>query len=126
MLKLKIEGEKMNLGHIEDTNTNYDFDEIPNEINLAGVSWDNRQNIVNEIVPETKLLLVRDYQNQYDKNAIAVKLLNDIQIGWIPKRIAEIMAPEIDAGVVWEAEVKSILGNDETHYKGVLIKLFHS
>ncbi|MNO11630.1 HIRAN domain protein [compost metagenome] len=114
----------MNFGRIENDHTNYDFEEIPSEINLSGVSWENRQNVVNQINEQTELLLVRDYNNQYDKNAIAVKLKNDVQVGWIPKKTAEIMAPEIDAGVNWEAKFSSILGNEETQLKGVLIKLF--
>lgn len=115
----------MHLGRIDSEYTNYDFEEIPYAINLAGVTWENRQDIVSKIIVGTEVILQRDYNNQHDKNAIAVKLNKDLQIGWIPKRYAEVLASELDAGIPWRAKVDSILG-EEQQFKGVLIKLFIS
>lgn len=116
----------MDLGKINNETTNFDFEEISYEINLAGVTWENRQDIVKNIVQGTDISLERDYHNQYDKNAIAAKLIDGTQVGWIPKKNAAILAPELDAGIPWKARVESILGTDEKQFKGVLIKLFIS
>ncbi|MDF2533869.1 MAG: hypothetical protein K0R18_26 [Bacillales bacterium] len=115
----------MNLGRIDNEHTNFDFEEIPYAINIAGVTWENRQDVVAQLIPSYEVVLQRDYNNQHDKNAIAVKMQNGNQVGWIPKRHAETLASEMDAGIPWRARVDSILG-DEQQFKGVLIKLFIS
>ena len=114
----------MALGQIGD-NTNYDFEEIPYVISVAGVTWENRQEIISKLEVGTQVELVRDLDNKYDKNAIAVKTKDGAQIGWIPRRHAEVLAPEIDAGIEWKAKIESIIGSQE-NFKGVLIKLFLS
>ena len=114
---------KLSFGKINQTNL--DFEEIPYTINVAGVSWENRQELIKELKVDSEVILLRDPTNQYDKNAIAVKTKENIQIGWVPKKIAEVLAPEIDAGINWQAKVESIIGNEQ-QLKGVLIKLFLS
>lgn len=47
--------------------------------------------------PGTTLTLVRDYANLIDRNAIRLEL-NKIAIGYVPRKIAQLLAPEIDAG----------------------------
>lgn len=113
----------MSLGKIDQTNL--DFEEIPYTIKVAGVSWENRQDLIPKLQIDSELKLVRNPKNEYDRNAIAVKTLENIQIGWIPKKQAEILAPEIDAGVMWHAKVEKVIGH-EHELKGVLIKLFLS
>lgn len=105
--------------------SNCDFEDIPECINLAGVTMENRQNIIAQLDPHTPILLIRDSFNQYDKNAIAVKTINGVMIGWIPKQYASILAPEIDNGISWYAKIDKIVGNEET-LRGVSIRLFHS
>jgi hypothetical protein len=115
----------MKLGRIENENTNFDFEEIPYSINLSGVTWENRQLLIKNLSVGSVVNLKRDYHNEFDKNAIAVQLADKTQIGWIPKKYAEVLAQEIDAGIEWKAKIERLLGNDET-LRGVLIKLFLS
>ena len=112
----------MSLGKIIDQ-TNLDFEEIPQLIKVAGVSWENRQELISNLEVGSDVFLVRDPENKYDKNAIAVKTADNIQIGWIPKVFAAILAPEIDAGIQWLAQVEKVIG-EEQQLKGVIIKLF--
>ncbi|MFW6007917.1 MAG: HIRAN domain-containing protein [archaeon] len=110
-------------------NTNLDFDPIPEKINLAGVTFENRQTIISKLKKGSKVKLVRDYCNKYDKNAIKV-ITNynnkNIQIGWIPKQFAEILAPEIDANINWNGKISEILGGtkDKETY-GILIEIYY-
>lgn len=113
----------MSFGKINQTNL--DFEEIPYTINVAGVSWENRQDLIPKLKIGTEVELARDPNNQYDKNAIAVKAEDGSQIGWIPKTVAEVLAPEIDAGIEWQAKIEQILGTEQ-QLKGVLIKLYLS
>lgn len=115
----------MILGRIENERTNFDFEEIPYSINLSGVTWENRQLIIKDLSVGSVVILKRDYNNEFDKNAIAVYLTDKTQIGWIPKKYAEVLAQEIDAGIQWHAKIERLLGNEET-LRGVLIKLFLS
>lgn len=58
------------------------------------------------------VVLIRNPKNEYDKNAIEVHVpsLGDKgMIGHLTRPIAQRMAPEMDAGVVWSADVESVL-----------------
>lgn len=111
----------MSFGKINQTNL--DFEEIPEIVKVTGVSWDNRQELIPNLIINEEVKLIRDFNNQYDKYAIAVKTIAGNQIGWIPKNLAKILAPEIDAGIEWQATIEDILQNDQ-QLKGVSIKLF--
>lgn len=56
--------------------------------------------------------LVRESTNAYDSNAIAV-VVDGIQMGHVPRLIAAVLAPEIDAGSQWQAQVESIVISPE-------------
>lgn len=109
---------------------NLDFDYIPDKITLSGVTKNNRQDIIPKLKENMKVIFLRDPFNQYDRYAIKViTTLNneEIQIGWIPKEYAEILAPEIDAGINWKGKINKILGG--TKYKenyGVLINIYYN
>ncbi|MNC20280.1 HIRAN domain protein [compost metagenome] len=105
--------------------TNCDFVQIPECLNLAGVTIGDRQSVIAKLNAQTPIFLKRDYSNQYDKNAIAVNAIGGIQLGWIPRQYAEILAPEMDAGVNWHIEIDRVVGNEET-LRGLSVKLFHS
>ena len=55
--------------------------------------------------PGSALELRRDAGNEHDQNAIAVHAPADGQVGWVPRELAEEIAPEIDAGRPWSAVV---------------------
>jgi hypothetical protein len=54
--------------------------------------------------PGRPLELRRDPDNEHDPNAIAV-LAGGEQVGWVPRELAAVLAPEIDAGRPWAAAV---------------------
>ena len=58
------------------------------------------------------VVLIRNPKNEYDANAIEVHvpaLGDNGMVGHLTRPIAARMAPEMDAGVVWSAEVESVL-----------------
>jgi HIRAN domain len=56
-----------------------------------------------EAQPGRPLVLRRDAANEHDQNAIAVHLTGGEQLGWVPRSLAEELAPAIDEGVAWSA-----------------------
>lgn len=57
---------------------------------------------------ESVVALERDPNNQYDNNAIKVVIDNEM-VGHIPAMLAKSIAPEMDRGIEWFADVESIL-----------------
>jgi hypothetical protein len=55
------------------------------------------------IEPGAALELRRDPANEHDPNAIQV--LAGEQVGWVPRELAEELAPRLDAGEPWSAVV---------------------
>lgn len=102
-----------------------DFD-IPDIINVAGVTFNNRQKIIPLLVQNQEIKLKRDYQNKSDKNAIMVlaKIDNEIkQIGWVPKEFSFKIAQAIDNGIKYKVKVFDILGDGVQFSYGVKIKI---
>ncbi len=59
-----------------------------------------------ELEPGSVLELRRDPGNEHDPNAIAVHVPGGGgQVGWVPRELAEEIAPELDAGRPWAAVV---------------------
>jgi HIRAN domain len=59
-----------------------------------------------DVAPGAALELRRDPGNEHDPNAIAVHGLGGGgQVGWVPRELAEEIAPELDAGQPWTAVV---------------------
>jgi hypothetical protein len=59
-----------------------------------------------ELGPGSELELRRDPDNPHDPNAIAVHGPGGgEQVGWVPRELAEEIAPELDAGRAWSAIV---------------------
>ncbi|MGH2839193.1 MAG: HIRAN domain-containing protein [Solirubrobacteraceae bacterium] len=56
-----------------------------------------------EAAPGSTLALRRDAANAHDPNAIAVHVAGGEQIGWVPRSLAEELAPALDDGVAWSA-----------------------
>ena len=55
--------------------------------------------------PGRPLALRRDPANPHDANAIAVDGADGVQLGWVPRELAEELAPELDAARPWSAVV---------------------
>jgi hypothetical protein len=56
------------------------------------------------VAPGSPLELRRDPANEHDPNAIMV-LAGGTQAGWVPRELAEELAPALDAGERWSAVV---------------------
>lgn len=111
------------LGNIIETN--YDFQPISKFIKLTGVTFENRQDLLPNLCVDSDVMLVRDRFNEYDKYAIRVvteHMKQYVQIGWIPKDLAKILAPELDAGIIWKGKISKLIGMEYKN-KGILIEL---
>ena len=90
-------------------------------VKVAGVSKDNRKQFVDELYENQSILAVRERDNAYDRNAIALYAgIN--KIGFIPKETAEKLAPKIDNGKCMTVTVKEIRGTD-TEYPHVMVEV---
>ncbi|MDF2615438.1 MAG: hypothetical protein K0Q47_93 [Sedimentibacter sp.] len=67
----------------------------------------SRQEIISHLTKASKITLVREPDNEYDKNAIAV-YANEKQIGYLSSAYAATFAPKIDAGRRFEVNVDTI------------------
>ncbi len=73
-----------------------------------------------EPIPVT---LVRDPGNPADANAIRVDV-NGEPLGHIDRRTAERLAPSLDAGVEWRAEITDVLVSEaDPAHPGITIRL---
>jgi hypothetical protein len=57
------------------------------------------------VSPGAALLLRRDAGNEHDPNAVAVLTAEGAQAGWVPREVAAVVAPALDAGEPWSAVV---------------------
>lgn len=66
-------------------------------VKVVGVAFEDRQNIIARLKGNEPVRLVREKQNQYDPNAIAVYVTCEnaevCQIGYLPKGLAADLAP---------------------------------
>jgi single-stranded-DNA-specific exonuclease len=76
---------------------------------VVGVTFEGRQDLIAGLVPGQELELVREPANAHDPNAIAVHY-GRLHIGYVKKAIAARIAPNIDAGDRYRAEVKHLTG----------------
>jgi hypothetical protein len=89
---------------------------------IAGVTIGDRQQFIKKYLHEgDRLIVVREYNNAYDANAIALYAGN-YQVGYFPKKVAELLAPQMDAGSRVDAFVATITGGGE-NYLGVNIEI---
>lgn len=90
------------------------------DLRVAGVSFANkdgrkRQDIIKAMTEQSTVMLVREPQNEYDKNAIAIMTI-DGQVGYIDKNNAMVMAQMMDAGEHFEAKVLEVGEYKNTWY----------
>jgi hypothetical protein len=103
-----------------------DFGEPYRFCYVAGISFHNIDEIWNELHVGAKLALVRQPENKYDKNAIAVALADDFDeddpesfdfdfiLGYIPRSENEELAAMMDEGYKVGAEITEL--NDHAPY----------
>lgn len=76
---------------------------------VVGVTFEGRQDVVAGLHPGAVLAVERDPANAFDANAIAVRF-GSLQIGYLKREIAAKIAPNIDGGDRYRAEIKHITG----------------
>jgi single-stranded-DNA-specific exonuclease len=82
---------------------------------IVGVSFEGRQDVAAGLRVDAPLELVRQPDNTFDPNAIAVHF-GALQIGFIRRGIATHVAPQIDAGARYVARVASLTGGGDKHF----------
>ncbi len=89
----------------------------------VGVSFENRQDIITELVVGEKIILRREPQNAFDPNAIRLEQKNGTQFGFINKYLAEELAPTFDAyGTPIKGVVSKLIGGfGPGYHRGVCI-----
>lgn len=74
---------------------------------VTGIRYENRTSLLAGAVEGSEIRLVRDYANQYDPNAIQVRL-GDGLLGYVPRTEARLLAPRMDAGDSTTATVTEV------------------
>ena len=74
---------------------------------VRGTQYEDRYRNISEMKVDDRLELERDYENEFDSNAIKVQYKGN-QIGFVERSVARILAPEIDLGAKVSARVSQI------------------
>lgn len=86
---------------------------------LAGVTFEGRQELLQQIVPGTPLRLERQPDNPHDTNACALRDPRGEHVGFFNRRLAAALAPVIDAGAAYDIEVTEVTGGEAGKALGV-------
>jgi single-stranded-DNA-specific exonuclease len=86
---------------------------------LAGVTFEGRQDVVARLAPDMPLRLERQPDNAYDANACAIFDPFGEQVGFFNRRLAEALAPYVDAGVEYDVAVADVTGGSAGESLGV-------
>ena len=90
---------------------------------IAGAFYvDGIYELLDKIIPGTKLRFVREPDNKYDKLAILVKDQDDNKLGYVPREKNPILARLMDAGKLIYGTVKTI--NDDDSYIIIEMEIF--
>lgn len=77
---------------------------------VVGVSFGGRQDCARTLQAGQALLVVRQPDNPEDPNAIAVETTEGASLGFLRRQIAAALAPAMDAGAAYSAEVLGVSG----------------
>lgn len=110
LVVLPVEGEEGRTG------------EIVIKTKVVGVTYEGRQSVIAAMSEFDELDLVRNRNNERDKNAIAV-FYEDDQIGFLCRELAEKLAPLMDEGKEFSCEVSEITGGGSGLSYGVNIEI---
>lgn len=79
---------------------------------LAGVTFEGRQEAVARLSEGTALRVVCQPDNPFDPNAVALFDATGDQVGFFNRALAAALAPEMDAGAVYEVSVTDVTGRE--------------
>jgi hypothetical protein len=80
---------------------------LPIEVGIRGIAYENRQVTARRAREGMNVRLLRDFDNLVDRNAIVVELRGNV-LGYIPREVAQVLAPEMDTGAVLQASISSV------------------
>ena len=89
---------------------------------IFGVSFDNRQQYAAAMNPGDTVYAVREADNVFDENAIALYDADRNQLGYIGKILSATLAPQMDKGAVLNIKVEQVTGGGDVNY-GVNVRI---
>lgn len=96
---------------------------------VAGVTFENRQSTIRrlyrfgELDEGTELILKREPDNPFDRNAVAVLTQEGESLGYLSKDLAEQLSGNMDRGKIYKAYVSAITGGDADNNYGINIQI---
>ncbi|WP_051608712.1 HIRAN domain-containing protein [Selenomonas sp. FC4001] len=111
----------VNRQNLSQKDTSYSEKETIITTKIAGVTYENRQNAVKKLQIGQDVALVREPNNLYDHNAVAVYCAS-VQLGYLPAGVASQVAPHMDAGYFISGTVMDVYGGNGYNY-GARIKI---
>jgi hypothetical protein len=91
-------------------------DLLPLEVELVGTEYEERHLVAEGARVGQQVMLARDYDNPIDRNAITVSIDNRVA-GYLPRAVAQMIAPEMDTGTTLRAIVASLTRGDLPHLR---------
>ncbi len=77
------------------------------DITVAGTTYCKEIDTLEpELLPETRLKMVRHPKNEFDELAIGI-YYNEIRIGWVPQELNEVISRLMDAGKAFFCRIVS-------------------
>lgn len=80
---------------------------LPQEVEVRGIAYEGRDIVALRAELGQQVDIVREYENPIDRNAILV-LLGKQELGYVPREIAQVLAPEIDTGAILDGTIIQI------------------
>jgi HIRAN domain len=85
---------------------------FPVEMEVQGIHYENRLSTALRARAGDSVFLSRDYDNYVDRNAVQVSLRSQ-SLGFVPRRYAQILGPEMDIGMQYQAVISRIEEEDQ-------------
>ena len=100
---------------------------LDQEFNLAGVTFNDVQNVLENVDARDEIVLVREPENPHDSHAVSVKLKNDgTHVGYVPKRFSRAVASYLDEGIELRADVRRVVHKGKNTNYGIIIKILRA
>jgi helicase len=80
---------------------------LPIDTIVQGIEYQDRLGTALQVRIGETVTIERNYDNIIDRNAISVKL-RGAELGYLAREVAQVLAPEIDAGVVMQGTIITI------------------
>lgn len=102
--------------YLESTELAFIGDKESFHTKVVGVTFNDRQSVIDTLEFGQELLLVRDINNPVDPNAIQVATTEGIQVGFLKAKLAKVLASKIDGGIEYRA-ITTQINKSETEDK---------